>query len=169
MTDASSSSATTPVAELPFPPASLQAFLALCDGRWMSLRSTFALDGSDDWHNSERGEVAMRHQTDSQGADGLVVSDPEGRALSVLSFAADGGLSREAAGAVAGASGRWQLRDDGSLELSFPAAEGAVVLERIWFTKANLRLRSTTLVDAEGTPQQASFCSEIRRVTAPSR
>ena len=167
MTDASSSAATTPVAELPFPPASLQEFLALCDGRWMSLRSTFALDGSDDWHNSERGEVAMRHQSDPNGVEALVVNDADGRPLSALSFAVDGGLQREGAGSVAEASGRWQLRQDGCLELSFPAAEGAEVLERIWFTKVNLRLRSTTLVDADGTPQQASFCSEIRRVTAP--
>ena len=44
---------------------------------------------------------------------------------------------------------------------------GASLRERIWFTKVNLRLRSTTLVDADGTPRLASFCSEIRRVTAP--
>ena len=35
--------------------------------------------------------------------------------------------------------------------------------------KANLRLRTTTLVDRSGTPQQASFCSEIRRVSSPAR
>ena len=169
MTDATASASPTPVAEIPFPPASLKDFLALCDGRWMSLRSTFALDGSEDWHNSERGEVAMRHQSDATGAEALEVTDDKGRTLSALSFAVDGGLKREGVGAMAAASGHWQLRDDGSLELNVPASEGALVLERIWFIKPNLRLRSTTLVDSHGIPQQASFCSEIRRVSAPSR
>ena len=169
MTNASTSASATPVAEMPFPPTNLQEFLQFCDGRWMSLRSTFALDGSEDWHNSERGEVAMRHQSDATGAEALEVTDDKGRTLSALSFAVDGGLKREGVGAMAAASGHWQLRDDGSLELNVPASEGALVLERIWFIKPNLRLRSTTLVDSHGTPQQASFCSEIRRVSAPSR
>lgn len=168
MTNASTASTAASVADFPFPPASLADFLQLCDGRWMSLRSTFALDGSDDWHNSERGEVAMRHQPDASGVTTLIVSDADAKVLSTLHFGADGGLQRQGEASLAGASGRWDLRQDGTLELSFPAQDGAVVLERLWFTKVNLRLRSTTLVDAQGTPQQASFCSEIRRVTAPS-
>ena len=134
----------------------------------MSLRSTFALDGSDDWHNSTRGEVTMQHQSFAAGSEQLVVGDGKGKTLSSLSFAADGGLQRQGEGSQAGADGRWELREGGCLELSIPSGDGAVVLERIWFTKANLRLRSTTLVDRDGTPRQASFCSEIRRVTAPS-
>ena len=168
MTNASTSASATPVAEMPFPPTNLQEFLQLCDGRWMSLRSTFALDGSDDWHNSERGEVTMHHQTAAAGAEHLVVSDGQGKPLSTLSFSTDGGLQRQGEASLAGANGRWELREGGCLELSIPADDGAVVLERIWFTKVNLRLRSTTLVDRDGTPQQANFCSEIRRVTAPS-
>ena len=39
MTDASTTASANPVTELPFPPSSLQEFLQLRDGRWMSLRS----------------------------------------------------------------------------------------------------------------------------------
>ena len=42
--------------ETAFPPADLKAFLQLCEGRWMSLRSRFDFNGSDeDWHASDRG------------------------------------------------------------------------------------------------------------------
>lgn len=39
--------------------------------------------------------------------------------------------------------------------------------ERIWFTKPNLRLRSSVEHGAGGSAAQASFCSEIRRVSRP--
>ena len=50
------------MSEQPFPPADPAAFLALCDGQWMSLRSCFELsrEGDDEWHSSERGELAVR-------------------------------------------------------------------------------------------------------------
>jgi len=49
------------------------------------------------------------------------------------------------------------------LNLSHP--DGMTVQERIWFTRANLRLRSTTATDQDGTPLQGSFCTDIRRVS----
>jgi len=152
--------------DLPFPPGDLDAFLTLCDGRWMSLRSIFQLDGADDWHSSERGELVMRCSDGGSGAAGtLVVSNGENQQLAAMTFASDGVLAVQ--GSQGDQNGHWQLHADGCLELALPAAGGASLRERIWFTKANLRLRSTTLVDGEGTPRQASFCSEIRRVTAP--
>jgi hypothetical protein len=42
------------------------------------------------------------------------------------------------------------------------------VRERIWFTKPNLRLRSTVEHRADGTPGRASFSSEIRRISRPA-
>ena len=54
------------------------------------------------------------------------------------------------------------------MELTLPQADGVVVQERIWFTRANLRLRSTTAVDGEGHPLQGSFCTDIRRVSKPA-
>jgi hypothetical protein len=149
-----------------FPPADLGSFLQLCDGRWMSLRSSFQLDGSDEWHSSERGELVM--QSAQEGADAgarLQVFAADGRQLAAMHFAPGGVLTLAAS--PTDSSGHWQLHGDGCLELTLPGADGASLRERIWFTKANLRLRSTTLVDRDGTPRQASFCSEIRRVTAP--
>jgi len=149
-----------------FPPADLGSFLQLCDGRWMSLRSSFQLDGSDEWHSSERGELVM--QSAQEGADAgarLQVFAADGRQLAAMHFAPGGVLTLAAS--PTDSSGHWQLHGDGCLELTLPGADGASLRERIWFTKANLRLRRTTLVDRDGTPRQASFCSEIRRVTAP--
>jgi hypothetical protein len=42
------------------------------------------------------------------------------------------------------------------------------VRERIWFTKPNLRLRSSVENHADGRPGRASFSSEIRRVSRPA-
>jgi hypothetical protein len=152
--------------DLPFPPTDLGAFLQLCDGRWMSLRSVFQLDGSEDWHSSERGELVMECvEGASDAGPSLEVRNGEGRQLASMRFATDGALVLQAS--QGDQSGQWQLHGDGCLELTLPAEAGASLRERIWFTKANLRLRSTTLVDRDGTPRQASFCSEIRRVTAP--
>jgi len=154
------------MSDLPFPPADLGSFLQLCDGRWMSLRSLVQLDGSDDWHSSERGELVM--QSAQEGPDGGArwkVCAADGRQLAAMHFAPGGELTLEAS--PTDQRGHWQLHGDGCLELTVAAADGASLCEGSWFTKANLRLRSTTLVDQDGTPRQASFCSEIRRVTAP--
>ena len=46
--------------QTPFPPSDLDGFLALCVGRWMSLRSRFLINASEqEWHSSERGEVEV--------------------------------------------------------------------------------------------------------------
>ncbi|MFZ9850862.1 MAG: phycobiliprotein lyase [Vulcanococcus sp.] len=152
-----------------FPPESIEAFLRFCAGEWMSLRSRFALDtpeagggDGDEWHASERGELVVAYlepaAADSPG--GLSVG-PKGEAPRQLVFTGDGAFT------ASDRQGRWQLWPDGSLELtvSHGAAE---VRERIWFTKPNLRLRSTVEHDAEGQPSRASFCSEIRRVSRPT-
>ena len=84
------------MSEQPFPPADPAAFLALCDGQWMSLRSCFELsmEGDDEWHSSERGELTVRCEaTQPSGLGQLVVQPPSGD-TSTLSFAEDGGLSR---------------------------------------------------------------------------
>ena len=51
------------------------------------------------------------------------------------------------------------------MELNLSRPDGMTVQERIWFTRANLRLRSTTATDQDGTPLQGSFCTDIRRVS----
>ena len=161
----------------PFPPEQIGAFLRLCDGEWMSLRSQFALgaisatdsdsaedldDDGDAWHSSERGElvVAFLEPEAAGGAGGLRVGPKDGVSQE-LQFSADGCfLSGNQAG-------NWQLWPDGSLELLIKG-EGREVRERIWFTKPNLRLRSTVATGADGIPGQASFSSEIRRVSRPA-
>ena len=63
--------------------------------------------------------------------------------------------------------GRWQLGGDGALELT-QLGELAVVKERIWFIKPNLRLRSCVQRRLDGQPLRASFSSEIRRLNRPA-
>ena len=153
------------MSEQPFPPTDPAAFIALCDGQWMSLRSCFELsmEGDDEWHSSERGEMTVRcESTPASGLGQLVVQAPSG-VSSTLLFSEDGGLSRN--GELAGT---WRFWPDGSMELNLPSPDGVLVQERIWFTRANLRLRSTTAVNGEGGPLQGSFCTDIRRVSKPA-
>jgi hypothetical protein len=150
--------------QTPFPPSDLDGFLTLCAGRWMSLRSRFQMDASEqEWHSSERGEIEVSVSLE-EGVPCLEVNPAEG-GKSTLLFQANGCLSLDSAGTDQ--TGRWQLLPDASLELQVRAPNGDDVLERIWFTKPNLRLRSTTAVGDDGLPRQGSFCSEIRRVSRP--
>lgn len=155
-----------------FPPTTIEAFLRCCAGEWMGLRSRFALDAGlegengDEWHSSERGELVVTylepHSADAPG--GLQVGPKDG-ASQQLQFNGDGNFTvKTPQGAQ---EGRWQLWPDGSLELTLSHG-GNELRERVWFTKPNLRLRSTVESRADGTPGQASFSSEIRRVSRPA-
>ena len=154
----------------PFPPEEIGAFLRCCAGEWMGLRSQFALgevnagdDDDDGWHTSDRGElvVAFLEAETAGGAGGLQVGQKDAVAQQQLHFDAEGGFRSGEQ------QGRWQLWPDGSLELVIPG-DGREVRERIWFTKPNLRLRSTVETSADGSPGRASFSSEIRRVSRPA-
>ena len=152
------------MSEQAFPPEDPGSFLSLCDGEWMSLRSCFELaaGGDDEWHSSERGELTVRCVSE-QGSLGQLQVQAPGGTSSTLTFAADGRLILDG-----DSPGRWRFWPDGSMELNLSRADGVQVQERIWFTRANLRLRSTTAVDAQGTPVQGSFCTDIRRVSKPA-
>ncbi|MAI96698.1 MAG: phycobiliprotein lyase [Synechococcus sp. MED650] len=152
------------MSEQAFPPADPAGFLNLCAGEWMSLRSTFdlAAGGDDDWHNSERGELTVRCDALEASLGQLVVQAPGGLSTS-LAFAAGGELVVDGAPA-----GHWRFWPDGSMELNLNRDDGVCVQERIWFTRANLRLRSTTAMGADGNPLQGSFCTDIRRVSKPA-
>lgn len=181
-----------------FPPETIGAFLRCCAGEWMSLRSQFSLAGAMDlgsldlgslepadpavpepaspgegeaaleeaWHSSERGElvVTFLEPEGSASVGGLRVA-AGGRGPAQLHFDHQGGFT--ASGGEGQSQGSWQLWPDGSLELQLSAGE-RLVRERIWFTKANLRLRSTVEQGADGSPARASFSSEIRRVGRPA-
>jgi hypothetical protein len=152
------------MSEQAFPPEDPGSFLSLCDGEWMSLRSCFELaaGGDDDWHSSERGELTVRCVSE-QGALGQLQVQAPGGTSSTLTFAVDGQLLLDG-----DSPGNWRFWPDGSMELNLSRADGVLVQERIWFTRVNLRLRSTTAVDAQGTPVQGSFCTDIRRVSKPA-
>ena len=152
------------MSEQAFPPEDPGSFLSLCDGEWMSLRSCFELaaGGDDEWHSSERGELTVRCVSE-QGALGQLQVQAPGGTSSTLTFAADGQLILDG-----DSPGNWRFWPDGSMELNLSRADGVQVQERIWFTRANLRLRSTTAVDAQGIPVQGSFCTDIRRVSKPA-
>ncbi|MEC8732738.1 MAG: phycobiliprotein lyase, partial [Cyanobacteriota bacterium] len=98
-----------------------------------------------------------------QGALGQLKVQAPGGTSSTLTFAADGHLILDG-----DSPGNWRFWPDGSMELNLSRPDGVQVQERIWFTRANLRLRSTTAVDAQGTPVQGSFCTDIRRVSKPA-
>jgi len=161
-----------PGADAAFPPQEIGAFLRFCAGEWMALRSRFALgEGTvmaegDEWHSSERGDLVVAYlepgSADSHG--GLSVGG-KGEPARRLLFAANGSFSLD--GHQGEQRGSWQLWPDGSLELIL-SENSREVRERIWFTKPNLRLRSTVESKADGTPGRASFSSEIRRVSRPA-
>jgi hypothetical protein len=151
-----------------FPPQEIGAFLRFCAGEWLALRSRFALgegsegENGDEWHSSDRGELLVSYlEPGSAGSPGGLRLGAKGQPQRQLLFAGDGSFE------VNGARGRWQLWPDGSLELSL-SGEGGEVRERIWFTKPNLRLRSTVESRSDGSPGRASFSSEIRRVSQPA-
>ena len=150
-----------------FPPDTPDSFLTLCVGDWMSLRSLFALSGGDDdWHTSERGELKVQSAPGQEAEIGqLEVSSTSG-SVNSLHFAIDGRLTIQSV--TQQQQGRWRFWPDGSMELNLPQPDGGLVQERIWFTRANLRLRSTTSLDADGHPLEGSFCTDIRRISKPS-
>ena len=154
-----------------FPPQEIGDFLRFCAGEWMSLNSTFALDeptalaaadiapDGDEWHTSERGELLVTYLEPQVGGEpGGLSQGPKGGLQQQLIFHSDGSYHCGAD------QGRWQFWPDGSLELVIEA-QGQQVRERLWFTKPNLRLRSSVANQGDGNPAHAHFSSEIRRVS----
>jgi hypothetical protein len=177
-----------------FPPQDIHGFLTCCAGEWLAVRSRFTLDaadgslggdrpreeedGAEDWHDSERGQLLVTYlEPQLEGEPGgLAISAPSGGLENGvrrrLIFSASGRFHGSPGGAAGEGEearqeeGTWELRQDGSLELTFE--EGAVVVkERIWFPKPNLRLRSSVEHRVDGRPGRARFSSEIRRVRPP--
>ena len=156
---------------IPFPPQEIGDFLRFCAGEWMGLNSTFALDeptalaaaddapDGDEWHTSERGELLVTYlEPQADGQPGGLSQGPKGGLQQQLIFHSDGSYRCGAD------QGRWQFWPDGSLELVIDT-QGQQVRERLWFTKPNLRLRSSVANQGDGNPAHAHFSSEIRRVS----
>ena len=173
-------------AETPFPPTDLPAFLHCSAGDWLSLRSRFnlghesalstgaepseagtAADDDNSWHASERAELQVSLlAAGDEGHGGLAVEVKGQPGVQRSYFHADGSFGSEP-DAGKGVCGKWSLGPDGSLDLVITEGERER-RERIWFTKPNLRLRSTVEQLAGGSPGRASFSSEIRRVPRPA-
>jgi hypothetical protein len=185
-------------AQQPFPPSTIDAFLRFCAGEWLSLRSQLTLgmvtpaqeapagEGAADgetWHNSERTELTIAYLSPEAAGEpgGLEVAsktapgqltqvrfDSDGHFSSTSCFSSNsqGNGSNDPVQSEA-PQGRWTLWPDGSLELVISSPSGELC-EKIWFTKPNLRLRSTVETAADGSPGRASFSSEIRRVSRPA-
>jgi len=154
-----------------FPPQEIGDFLRFCAGEWMGLNSTFALDeptalaaeddapDGDEWHTSERSELLVTYLEPQVGGEpGGLSQGPKGGLQQQLLFHSDGSYHCGAD------QGRWQFWPDGSLELVIEA-QGQQARERLWFTKPNLRLRSSVATQGDGNPAHAHFSSEIRRVS----
>ena len=188
LTDASVTTTGAPENTAPatFPPTDIDAFLSCCAGEWLSLRSRFNLDPgataskgaeaseaametADDnsWHASERAELKVTRLAALGGGHGGLAMDVKDRAgIQRAYFHADGSFGSEP-DAGQGETGTWTLGPDGCLDLVINQGERQL-RERIWFTKPNLRLRSTVEQLASGSPGRASFSSEIRRVPRPA-
>ena len=188
LTDASVTTTGAPENTAPatFPPTDIDAFLSCCAGEWLSLRSRFNLDpgtaaskgaeaseaameSADDnsWHASERAELKVTRLAALGGGHGGLAMDVKDRAgIQRAYFHADGSFGSQP-DAGQGETGTWTLGPDGCLDLVINQGERQL-RERIWFTKPNLRLRSTVEQLASGSPGRASFSSEIRRVPRPA-
>jgi hypothetical protein len=132
-----------------------------------------ASEPQEQWHDSARGAllVAYLEPGEPNEPGTLQVTPPalENRAGTPqrLHFKAGGGFERQDQAGKALSHGTWQLWSDGSLELTQTGTD-TWVRERIWFTKPNLRLRSSVERGRDGNPARASFSSEIRRVSRPA-
>jgi hypothetical protein len=122
------------------------------------------------WHAAHRGELVVAYLPPERDGEpgGLVLTPPSGEggdeSRQRLRFQTAGDFHHLGAQGEPLAKGTWQLWPDGSLELTQLGEQG-VVREWIWFTKPNLRLRSSVEQRLDGQPGRASFSSEIRRVS----
>lgn len=135
--------------------------------------SDLSSDG-ETWHTSQRAELMVGYLNPDQDGEpgGLQVGTKDAPQHSTrVVFGSDGQFSSisdaDTGSARPADQGSWTLWPDGSLELVMRSETGET-REKIWFTKPNLRLRSTVETYADGAPGRASFSSEIRRVTRPS-
>jgi len=132
-----------------------------------------AAEPLEQWHDSARGALLVTYlEPGDPGEPGALqvtppTLDSRPGTPQRFHFQACGVFERQDQAGNLQSQGNWELWSDGSLELT-QAGTDAVVRERIWFTKPNLRLRSSVERHLDGTPTRASFSSEIRRVSRPT-
>lgn len=173
----------------------IQSFFQLCEGKWISQRTTHHLleqknqsDRSDLWgeilapdHSDVVALCQQLQQDPTQACCGLSIRWSEvaeayqsrfkpqqkGTALLVPLPADPTALSGKLLRRLGStvSLGTFSLGVDEALTLCFDGSDSATE-ERIWFASPNLRLRSSS-VRQEGTIHITAFCSEIR-MQAPS-
>jgi CpeS-like protein len=174
----------------------IQAFFQLCDGKWVSQRTTHQLieqnnqsARSDLWGEmleaSHSDVMALCQQTNvdislvqcglrlrwsevAEAYQSKFKPKNEGSVVlvAIASNASDAGQLLRSLNSGSAVKGTYSMGADEALTLRFEEA-GANSEERIWFASPNLRLRSSS-VKKDDIVFMTTFCSEIRMGGAPA-
>ena len=150
------------------PPATVQELLERCAGRWLSLRTLVTISHEEEgWDRSESAQLEFSWQPTEEGPElGVLGLHGGNRQPGFRLHMVGGAQDRE--GRFEGSDGRrglWRFDRDHVLQLTWCSGDQQFD-ERIWFSKANLRLRSRT-ISCSSDPsavQACAFYSEIRRL-----
>lgn len=149
------------------PPATAEELLERCAGRWLSLRTLMTISHEEEgWDQSESAQLEFSWQPAEAGPELGVLRLHGTRQPDFHLHMA--GAARDREGRFEGSDGRrgrWRFDADHVLQLTWCSGDQQFA-ERIWFSKANLRLRSRT-VSCRNDPsavQACAFYSEIRRL-----
>ncbi|SAY40051.1 hypothetical protein FLM9_750 [Candidatus Synechococcus spongiarum] len=146
----------------------MEELLERCAGRWLSLRTLVTISHAEEgWDQSESSQLEFSWQPGQGGPELGVLRLHGTRQPDFQLHMMDAVQDRE--GRFAGSDGRrglWRFNDvDHVLQLTWCSGDQHFY-ERIWFSKANLRLRSRT-ISCRNDPsavQACAFYSEIRRL-----
>ena len=149
------------------PPATVEELLELCAGRWLSLRTLLTISRSEEgWDQSESAQLAFSWQPAAAGPElGVLRLQATGQPDFQLHVMGAAGDREGRFQGSDGRRGRWRFDGDLVFHLDWRSGEQQFE-ERIWFGKANLRLRSRT-ISCKNEPaavQACAFYSEIRRL-----
>lgn len=149
------------------PPATVQELLECCAGRWLSLRTLVTISQEEEgWDQSESAQLEFSWQPAEAGSELGVLRlhgtrQPDFQLHMV-------GAAQDQEGRFEGNDGRrgrWQFDQEHVLQFTWCSGDQQFE-ERIWFSKANLRLRSRTIScrNKPSAVQACAFYSEIRRL-----
>ena len=149
------------------PPATVQELLERCAGRWLSLRTLVTLSHEEEgWDQSESAQLEFSWQPAPEGPElgtlHLHRAQQSDFQLHMVGVAQDREGHFEGSD---GRHGRWRFDLDHVLQLTWCSGDQRFD-ERIWFSKANLRLRNRTISDRNNPSavRACAFYSEIRRL-----
>lgn len=145
----------------------MEELLERCAGRWLSLRTLVTVSQEEEgWDRSESTQLEFSWHPAEPGPE-LGVLRLHGTRLPDFQLHVMG-AARDREGdfeSSDGRCGRWRFDGDHVLQLTWCSGDQQFA-ERIWFSKANLRLRSRTVScrDNPAAVQACAFYSEIRRL-----